>query len=138
MKSEKLSVQSVPGDRESKVEGSQIGDGKEGEECERKPLLLQALESHPHLELTGTFLQNQEKLMEFLRRIQQFGVQSKLHAKKEYLYSGSWMNNVKNYDDFMGQINGSTSSEACMKVFNLLFPYPEKLDEPLPDVEALT
>ena len=37
------------------------------------------------------------------------------------------MEYVKDLDDLMLQINGVNPSEACMKIFNVLFPYPEPL-----------
>ena len=37
------------------------------------------------------------------------------------------MEYVNNLDDLMLQINGVNSNEACMKMFNVLFPYPEPL-----------
>jgi len=62
-----------------------------------------------------------------LRRIQKFGVDSFIYQKKPYLYTGSWMEYVRNLDDLMLQINGVNPNEACMKVFNVLFPYPDPL-----------
>lgn len=47
--------------------------------------------------------------------------------KKPYLYTGSWMEYVRNLDDLMLQINGAQPNEACMKIFNVLFPYPNPL-----------
>jgi hypothetical protein len=37
------------------------------------------------------------------------------------------MEYVRNLDDLMLQINGVNPNEACMKVFNVLFPYPHPL-----------
>ncbi len=70
----------------------------------------------------------QDKLVMFLKRVQEFGVQSYQHAKKPYLFTGSWMEYVRSMDDLMLQINGAKPNEAVMKVFNILFPY----DKPLP------
>ena len=70
----------------------------------------------------------QDRLVLFLKRVQEFGVQSYQHAKKPYLFTGSWMEYVRNLDDLMLQINGAKPNEAVMKVFNILFPY----DKPLP------
>lgn len=44
------------------------------------------------------------------------------------MFTGSWMEYVRNLDDLMLQINGCRSNEAVLKVFNILFPY----DKPLP------
>lgn len=62
-----------------------------------------------------------------MRRIQNFGVESFVFQKKPYLYTGSWMEYVRNLDDLMLQINGVNPNEACMKIFNVLFPYPKPL-----------
>ncbi|CDW84796.1 ankyrin repeat [Stylonychia lemnae] len=70
----------------------------------------------------------QERLVMFLKRVQEFGVQSYQHVKKPYLFTGSWMEYVRNMDDLMLQINGTRPNEAVMKVFNIFFPY----DKPLP------
>ena len=70
----------------------------------------------------------QAKLVENLKRVQEFGVQSFQHVKKPYLFTGSWMERVRNLDDLMLQINGVRPNEAVMKVFNILFPY----EKPLP------
>jgi hypothetical protein len=37
------------------------------------------------------------------------------------------MEHVRNLDDLMLQINGVNPNEACMKIFNVLFPYPKPL-----------
>ena len=37
------------------------------------------------------------------------------------------MEYVRNLDDLMLQINGTSPNEACMKIFNVLFPYPNPL-----------
>lgn len=69
----------------------------------------------------------QQRLFDLLRRIQRFGVESFVFQKKPYLYTGSWMEYVRDLDGLMLQINGVNPNEACMKVFNVLFPYPEPL-----------
>lgn len=71
---------------------------------------------------------HQAKLVENLKRVQEFGVESYQHVKKPYLFTGSWMEYVTTLDDLMLQINGCRPNEAVMKVFNILFPY----DKPLP------
>ena len=48
------------------------------------------------------------------------------------------MEYVKNLDDLMLQINGVNPNEACMKVFNVLFPYPAPLPLGKGDESALT
>jgi len=48
------------------------------------------------------------------------------------------MEYVRNLDDLMLQINGVNANEACMKVFNILFPYPKPLPIGKGDESALT
>jgi len=81
---------------------------------------------------------HQERLLGLLKRIQLFGVESFMFQKKPYLYSGSWMEYVKNLDDLMLQINGVNPNEACMKIFNVLFPYPKPLPMGAGDEQALS
>ena len=69
----------------------------------------------------------QARLLELLRRIQKFGVDAFVFQKKPYLYTGSWMEQVLGLEDLLLQINGVNPNEACMKIFNILFPYPEPL-----------
>ena len=59
--------------------------------------------------------------------MQEFGVESYQHVKRPYLFTGSWMEYVRNLDDLMLQINGVRPNEAVMKVFNILFPYGKPL-----------
>jgi len=80
----------------------------------------------------------QERLLQLLKRIQEFGVESFVYQKKPYLYTGSWMEYVRNLDDLMLQINGVNPNEACMKIFNVLFPYPKPLPLGLGDESSLT
>lgn len=81
--------------------------------------------------------QNKQKLLELLKRIQSFGVESFIYQKKPYLYSGSWMEYVQDLDGLMLQINGTTPNEACMKIFNVLFPYPKPLPAEIGDESTL-
>ena len=73
-----------------------------------------------------------------LRRVQEFGVASYQFQKKPALYTGSWMERVRGLDDLMLQINGATPNEACMKIFNVMFPYPKPLPIGEGDEETLT
>jgi len=65
-------------------------------------------------------------------------VESHIFQTKPYLYTGSWMEYVRNLDDLMLQINGVNPNEACMKVFNVLFPYPNPLPIGKGDESALS
>ena len=54
------------------------------------------------------------------------------------MYTGSWMEYVRSLDDLMLQINGVNPNEACMKIFNVLFPFPEALPMGRGDESVLT
>ena len=43
----------------------------------------------------------QAKLIENLRRVQKFGVESFEHVKKPYMFTGSWMEYVRDLDGLM-------------------------------------
>ena len=49
--------------------------------------------------------------------------------RKPYLFTGSWMEYVRNQEDLNLQISGCKSFEAVMKVFNILFPYSKPLPQ---------
>jgi hypothetical protein len=43
----------------------------------------------------------QTQLLELMKRVQLYGVESLAYQKKSYLYTGSWMEYVKDLDDLM-------------------------------------
>lgn len=48
------------------------------------------------------------------------------------MYTGSWMEYIHSLEDLMANIEATTSSEAALKVFNILFPFTK----PLPGFEG--
>eukprot|EP01022_Parablepharisma_sp_SALTPOND_P004974 TRINITY_DN1213_c0_g1_i1.p1 TRINITY_DN1213_c0_g1~~TRINITY_DN1213_c0_g1_i1.p1 ORF type:complete len:1048 (+),score=177.28 TRINITY_DN1213_c0_g1_i1:4476-7619(+) len=70
---------------------------------------------------------HQELLINLLGRVQEFGVASSQHIKKPYLFSGSWMEQVRSIEDLMKIIGGTTPSDAVMRVYNILYPYKKPL-----------
>lgn len=54
-------------------------------------------------------------------------MKSDVHIKKPYLYTGSWMEYIHSLEDLMAHIEAQTSSEACLKVFNILIPFMKPL-----------
>ena len=74
---------------------------------------------------TFLFKSQKEKVMNFLKRIQEYGIKSMQHMNKPHLYSGSWIENIKNIQDFFNDLNSSTPAESVIKVFNILFPYSQ-------------
>lgn len=71
-------------------------------------------------------------LIKFLKRVQEYGVKADIHFKKPYMYTGSWMEYIHSLEDLMANIEATTSSEATLKVFNILFPFTK----PLPGFEG--
>jgi len=43
----------------------------------------------------------QIKVVEYLKRVQAYGVETFEHVKKPQLFTGSWMEYVRNMDDLM-------------------------------------
>ena len=76
--------------------------GKEGEVGEVKEGIYEGQEINEFDENMPYNLKSyQQRLLQLLRRIQQFGVDSSLYLKKPYVYSGQWMEHVKSLDDLM-------------------------------------
>jgi hypothetical protein len=69
------------------------------------------------------FSSQKEKLVNFLKCIQDYGVKSMQHLSKPSVYSGSWLENIKNIEDLYQYLNTLNSTEAVIRVFNLLSPY---------------
>ena len=77
----------------------------------------------------GNLLQNtyRKKLLELLRAIQLYGVKTMQHMTKPELYSGSWLERINNANDFYNYINELSPSEATLSIYNVLYPYSDKL-----------
>ena len=80
----------------------------------------------------GNLLQNtyRKKLLELLRAIQLYGVKTMQHLTKPELYSGSWLEKINNANDFYNYINDLPPSEAVLSIYNVLYPYSDKLPKP--------
>ena len=86
-------------------------------------------------EKIGNLLQNtyRKKLLELLRAIQLFGIKTMQHMTKPELYSGSWLEKINNANDFYNYISRLSPSEAVLSVYNVLYPYSDKLPKPQGD-----
>ena len=104
------------GYRKSKSKGKKNKNGANGGEEELD-------------EKIGNLLQNtyRKKLLELLRAIQLFGVKTMQHMTKPELYSGSWLEKINNANDFYAYISGLSPSEAILSIYNVLYPYSDKL-----------
>ncbi|EAR84800.2 EF hand protein (macronuclear) [Tetrahymena thermophila SB210] len=72
-----------------------------------------------------------ERFFDMMKKVQEEGVKVNQHLKKPFIYTGSWMENITNVEDLYNLLQGLTSTEACLCVFNILCPY----DKPLPQEE---
>lgn len=77
-----------------------------------------------------------DKLLALLRKVQESGANSNQHIKKPSIYSGSWVENIVNVAALHNELESSSPSEAVIKVFNVLFPYPKPLPVPQDDDTA--
>ena len=77
----------------------------------------------------GNLLQNtyRKKLLELLRAIQLYGVKTMQHVTKPELYSGSWLEKINNANDFFNYIIRLSPQEAILSIYNVLYPYSDKL-----------
>jgi ankyrin repeat protein len=76
------------------------------------------------------FKSQKEKLVSYLKNIQEYGVKSMQHLSKPSLYSGSWLESVNNIDDLFKAINTCSPTEAVLKIFNILSPYKNTFPQP--------
>lgn len=77
--------------------------------------------------------ENRDKLISFLKKIQEAGINTNQHSLKPQMYSGLWLNDVSSAGALHREIAKLTPSEAVLQIFNVLFPYPKSLPPPVPD-----
>ncbi|CAG9318316.1 unnamed protein product [Blepharisma stoltei] len=77
--------------------------------------------------------ENREKLIAFLKKIQEAGINTNQHALKPQIYSSAWLNSVQSAGALHREFAKLTPSEAVLQVFNVLFPYPKALPPPQED-----
>ena len=68
-----------------------------------------------------------KKLFDLLRAIQLFGVKIIQHMTKLELYSGSWLEKINNANDFDAYITRLSPPEVILSIYNVLYPYSDKL-----------
>ena len=90
-------------------------------------------------EKIGNLLQNtyRKKLLELLRAIQLYGVKTMQHMTRPELYSGSWLEKVNNANDFFNFISRLSPQEAILSIYNVLYPYSDKLPKAQGDEPSL-
>ncbi len=107
---------------------------EEDQEEQKSEKQDESTESHLPYNIRGY----QAALISFLQRVQDFGVASYQHVKKPYLFSGSWMEQVRSLDDLMKIIGSASSTDSVMRVFNVLHPYKKPLPPPKGDEVAIS
>jgi len=105
---------------QKKLRGRQITQPKS---IQQKPLHV-INEKSDDANFNEILMESQKKkLFDFLRKIQEYGVQTMQHLSKPYLYSGSWLEDIKSINDLQRNLNSGTVVEAIMKIFNVLHTY---------------
>ena len=51
------------------------------------------------------------------------------HMTKPELYSGSWLEKINNANDFFNYITRLPPQEAMLSIYNVLYPYSDKLPQ---------
>ncbi len=66
----------------------------------------------------------QQEFIELMRKIQQEGVNNNQYLKKPYLFTGSWLEGLRNLEDLFIRIKQiPTVTDAALRVFNVLQPF---------------
>lgn len=101
---------------------------------EKLPKITQKVaENRPATPVQAPVTGFKEKLIGLLRKVQETGVLANQHIKKPSLYSGSWVEGILNTAALHNELSSSQPTEAVIKVFNVLFPYPKVLPVPQED-----
>ena len=101
---------------------------------EKLPKITQKVNEHrPSTPVQAPTTGFKEKLIGFLRKVQETGVLANQHIKKPSLYSGAWVEGIVNTAALHNELSSSQPTEAVIKVFNVLFPYPKTLPVPQDD-----
>ena len=85
--------------------------------------LYEEIKQDLNLPIPNDLKNHRDTLINLLLRIQEYGVTSYQHIKNPHLFSGSWMEYVHSVDDLIKCFDGINSSNAVIRVFNVLFPY---------------
>ena len=122
----KLYGQKIPAGQE--IENGGIGYRKSKSKGKKNKTVANGGEEEFE-EKIGNLLQNtyRKKLLDLLRAIQLFGVKTMQHMTKPELYSGSWLEKINNANDFYAYISRLSPPEAILSIYNVLYPYSDKL-----------
>ena len=60
-----------------------------------------------------------------MKKLQSEGIKNWHHLRKPYIYTGSWMEGIKNLEELYDLIKDIPPSEAIIRAFNILCPYDE-------------
>ena len=70
---------------------------------------------------------NRNKLISFLKNIQDYGVKTQQHLVKPELYSGSWLEKVNNINELYKFFGNYTPHESALAIYNIMIPFVNPL-----------
>ncbi len=70
---------------------------------------------------------NRNKLISFLKNIQDYGVKTQQHLVKPELYSGSWLEKVNNINELYHFFGNYTPHESALAIYNIMIPFVNPL-----------
>ena len=66
----------------------------------------------------------QQDFIELMTQIQEEGVKNNQYLKKPYIFTGSWLEGLRNLEDLYIRIKQiPNATDAALRVFNVLHPY---------------
>uniref|UniRef100_A0A0G4FKF7 C2 domain-containing protein n=1 Tax=Chromera velia CCMP2878 TaxID=1169474 RepID=A0A0G4FKF7_9ALVE len=76
----------------------------------------------PGRSLGFEFDRYRERFVSLMRRVQEGGLQDLQHLKQPYLFTASWMENVRTHKDLFRLLDGLSAAEVAIRVFNVTSP----------------
>ncbi len=70
---------------------------------------------------------NRNKLISFLKNIQDYGIKTQQHLNKPELYSGSWLEKVNNINELYTFFGKYTPHESALAIYNIMIPFVSPL-----------
>ena len=70
---------------------------------------------------------NRNKLISFLKNIQDYGIKTQEHLVKPELYSGSWLEKVNNISELYKFFEKYTPHESALAIYNIMIPFVNPL-----------
>ena len=118
--------------KETILEDDKLRRGRQKSQPKRVKALSTVVEEREEKERNNNHINNfndfimrnqKEKLLDFMKNIQEYGIKSMQHLTNPSIYSGSWIENINNLEDFYKFLSKTDPSQAALCIFNLLNPY---------------